>query len=177
MKYILFLILLSNLRLFSQTVPVTFYYTPQAQSVNTVRISGSFNNWSTTAPNYIMTKDSFDNQYSITLNLQSGVYQYKFIVDGSWYADPNNPVIVDPVYQNSQINVTDPMVTYLLPIDTNSVTPSSLPKIKAVFAFSNPADTLKPVITLKINGTVIDSLSSYYDSTKKILNYPLRPDK
>jgi len=172
-KYISVIILFFPLILLSQPVPVTFYYTPQISSFNTVRIAGSFNNWSTTDPNYLMSKDSFDNQYSITLNLQPGLYQYKFMVDGNWYWDPNNPVIVDPVYQNSQIVVSNPMVTYLLPIDTNSYTPTTLPHIKAIFAFSNPGDSIKPLITLKINGRIISSLTGYYDSTKKILDYPL----
>lgn len=173
MKHILCFLLLFSFQIFAQSVPVTFYYTPQVNNFSTVRISGSFDNWSTTNPYYLMHKDSADNQYSITLNLLPGVYQYKFLVDGSWYWDPNNPVLVDPVYQNSQIVVSDPMVTYLLPIDTNSFTPTTLPHVKAVFAFSNLGDSIKPIITLKINGKIISPLTVYYDSTQKILDYPL----
>ena len=173
MKIIFALVLFFTTIIFSQTVPVTFYYSPELESFSTVRIAGSFNNWTTTNPGYLMTKKTGDNRYSITVNLAPGVYQYKFVVDGNWYWDPNNPVIVDPVYQNSQITISNPMVTYLLPIDTNSYTQTILPHIKAIFAYSDPADTIKPIISLKINGNLIDSLASYYDSTKKTLDYPL----
>ncbi|MHB1687291.1 MAG: alpha-amylase family glycosyl hydrolase [Ignavibacteriaceae bacterium] len=167
------LLFFSSIQLFSQTVPVTFYYKPQVQNFNTVRIAGTFENWSITDNNYIMNYNSTDSLYEITLNLSPGVYQYKFVVDGNWFWDPDNPVIVDPVYQNSQIVVSDPMVTYLLPIDTNSFTPTTLPHIRAVFAYSNLDNSANPIITLKINGKIINPLTSYYDSTKKILDYPI----
>ncbi len=173
MKSFLVLFFLFIPKLFSQSVPVTFYYTPQLESFSTVRIAGSFNSWTTSNPGFIMSKKAGDSQYSITINLTPGVYQYKFVVDGNWFWDPNNPIIVDPVYQNSQITVSDPMITYLLPIDTNSYTPTILPHIKAIFAYSDPADTIKPIISLKINGNLVSSLTGYYDSTKKVLDYQL----
>src|ERR1035437_9804569 len=132
------LTLLFSIQLFSQTVSVTFHYKPSLQSFSTVRIAGSFGGWVITDPNYLMTFNPADSLYYKTVNLYPGTYQYKFVVDGNYYPDPDNPVIVDPQYQNSQIVVSDPMVTYLLPIDTNSVTQTTLPHVKAIFAFNNP---------------------------------------
>ena len=52
------LTLLLSIQLFSQTVPVTFHYRPPMQSFSTVRIAGSFENWSITDPNYLMNLNS-----------------------------------------------------------------------------------------------------------------------
>jgi len=166
------LTLFLSIQLFSQTVSVTFHYKPPMQSFSTVRIAGSFENWSITDPNYLMNLNSAASLYYITVNLSPGTYQYKFVVDGNYYPDPDNPIIVDPQYQNSQIVISDPMVTYLLPIDTNAVTQTTLPHIKAYFAFNNPG-AVTPVITLKINGSNVPYPVGNYDSTKKILNYAL----
>jgi glycosidase len=114
-----------------------------------------------------------DGVYEITVKINPGTYQYKFVVDGAYFPDPDNPVFDGSQYQNSQIVITDPMITYLLPFDTNSVTLSTLPHIKAIFAFNPPADTTFPVVTLAINGHNINSLSTYYSAASKTLDYPL----
>jgi glycosidase len=119
-----------------------------------------------------MTYNSTDNLYYKTVNLSPGTYQYKFVVDGSYYPDPHNPVFDGSQYQNSQIVVTDPMVTYLLPIDTNSVTQTTLPHIKAILAYNNP-NFLTRVITLKINGNSVTVSPVNYDSTNKTFDYTL----
>jgi hypothetical protein len=166
------LTLLLSFQLFSQNVSVTFHYKPPMLSFNTIRIAGSFENWVITDPNYLMSLNSADGLYYITVNLSPGTYQYKFVVDGNYYPDPDNPVIVDPQYQNSQIVVSDPMVTYLLPIDTNAVTQTTLPYVKAIFAFNNP-NSVTPVITMKINGNTVALSPGLYDSTKKTFDYAL----
>ena len=167
-----FLTLLLAVQLFSQPVSVTFHYKPQIQNFSTVRIAGSFENWSITDPNYVMSFNNADSLYYKTINLSPGTYQYKFVVDGNYYPDPDNPVIVDPQYQNSQIVVSDPMITYLLPIDTNTVTQTTLPHVKAIFAFNNQ-NSVSPVITLKINGNSVTLSPGHYDSTKKTFDYAL----
>ena len=62
------------------------YYAPKAKRV---MIVGEFNDWSTTAD------PLFDREgrglWSIVLPLESGRYEYKFLVDGEkWTADPQN---------------------------------------------------------------------------------------
>jgi glycosidase len=66
------------------------------------------------------------------------------------------------------------MVTYLLPLDTGSFTPTTLPHIKAIFAYNNP-NNLAAVVTLKINGVDVNPVPAYYDTLKKTLDYPLSP--
>lgn len=51
-------------------------------------LAGSFNNWSESAFKMIKTK----NGWKFTTNLTGGKHHYKFIVDGNWKLDPNNPV-------------------------------------------------------------------------------------
>jgi alpha-amylase/alpha-mannosidase (GH57 family) len=70
---------------------IRFVYTGKADS--SVSLLGDFNGWS-----------RFDNrlrkdargEWSVTRNLRPGLYQYKFLVDGSTYAnDPSNPARID----------------------------------------------------------------------------------
>jgi 1,4-alpha-glucan branching enzyme len=62
-------------------------YAPKAHRVVIV---GDFNNWSTAAdPMYDREEKG---AWSITLPLQSGRYEYKFLIDGEkWIPDPGNP--------------------------------------------------------------------------------------
>lgn len=62
-------------------------YAPKAR---TVSIVGDFNNWSTIAdPMYDREEKGL---WSITLPLQPGRYEYKFLVDGEkWVPDMGNP--------------------------------------------------------------------------------------
>ena len=67
---------------------VTFTYTGSATSV---AVAGSFNSWSTTAAR--MTKSG--STFTYTTTLEEGIYQYKFVVNGStWMADPSNGTTV-----------------------------------------------------------------------------------
>ena len=66
---------------------VTFRYSGSASSVY---LAGSMNGWSSSAT--AMTKDA-NGIWSVTLTLDPGVYEYKFIVDGSWITDPCNGVV------------------------------------------------------------------------------------
>ena len=67
---------------------VTFTYTGSATSV---AVAGSFNNWSTSAAK--MTKSG--STFTYTTTLEDGIYQYKFVVNGStWMADPSNGTTV-----------------------------------------------------------------------------------
>lgn len=53
-----------------------------------VILSGSFNNWAEDKYEMIKTKDG----WRFTTELVGGKYHYKFIVDGVWKVDPNNPI-------------------------------------------------------------------------------------
>jgi 1,4-alpha-glucan branching enzyme len=70
-------------RMCSSTRPIEFkLYAPQARRVN---LAGSFNNWNTQKPS--AKKDSRGN-WMVKVDLRPGRYEYKFLVDGSWFTDP-----------------------------------------------------------------------------------------
>ncbi len=57
------------------------------QYAKNVIVSGTFNRWNT---NGFKLKKS-NNGWSVTLQLRPDIYEYKFIVDGNWIIDPQNP--------------------------------------------------------------------------------------
>jgi len=81
---------------FEEVVPeqvwdvVTFsYWAPEAK---VVQIAGDFNNWS--SEEGIRLEKKGDGLWEAKLPLKRGTYQYKYIVDGNWMIDPNNPLKV-----------------------------------------------------------------------------------
>jgi len=74
------------------------------ESAKHVVVSGSFNNWK--QDELFMNKAS--NGWELPYTLGAGNYEYKFVVDGKWITDPNNPLsssssgnsflIIDPNY-------------------------------------------------------------------------------
>ncbi|WP_179346532.1 glycogen-binding domain-containing protein [Winogradskyella ursingii] len=68
-----------------------------------VILSGTFNRWDESGFKMKRTEDGWE----VTLQLQPDVYQYKFIVDGNWIEDPQNPSKVKNEYNgyNSVIDI------------------------------------------------------------------------
>lgn len=56
-----------------------------APSAQKVSLAGSFNNWDT---NICLMKKDKKGIWTTTLSLEPGRYEYKFVVDGNWYNDP-----------------------------------------------------------------------------------------
>ena len=55
-----------------------------------VAVAGDFNKWNQSQ--FLFTKEG--GEWVCRVNLPAGTYQYKFIVDGDWLTDPNNPKTV-----------------------------------------------------------------------------------
>ena len=55
----------------------------------TVSVAGNFNDWDTEAKP--MLDKNGDGVYRCTLLLKPGRYEYKFVIDGVWCVDTNNP--------------------------------------------------------------------------------------
>ena len=68
------------------TKSVTF--TVHADKGKAVYVAGEFNKWSPTAKKMAYKPKS--GIYSTTMKLAAGTYQYKFVIDGIWCADPEN---------------------------------------------------------------------------------------
>jgi 1,4-alpha-glucan branching enzyme len=60
----------------------------EAPHAESVAVTGEFINWS--RDGVAMKKDAADGLWKAVLNIDSGEYEYRFIVDGRWIRDPNN---------------------------------------------------------------------------------------
>lgn len=69
---------------------VKFTYKPTG-SAQKVFLSGSFNGWKPDDPQSAMEDLSGSGTFELVKKLDPGAYQYKFVVDGQWFADPANP--------------------------------------------------------------------------------------
>ena len=63
-------------------------FTVHADKNKAVYVAGEFNGWDPTAKK--MAYKARKGVYVATLNLKPGTYQYKFVIDGVWCADPQN---------------------------------------------------------------------------------------
>ncbi|KPJ58717.1 MAG: hypothetical protein AMJ42_02730, partial [Deltaproteobacteria bacterium DG_8] len=79
------------------------YYDPTAQNV---QLAGDFSDWKPVENIMIQQKEK--RTWKGTVPLKPGKYQYKFIVDGKWMIDPNNPEMVtsDKGISNSLLKVS-----------------------------------------------------------------------
>jgi glycosidase len=74
-------------------VPVTFRFAAPAGTTR-VCVAGTFNGWSTNAT---PLERATGGEWMVTLDLEPGAYEYKFVVNGSrWMADPGNPAVASP---------------------------------------------------------------------------------
>ena len=78
----------------TESYAVTLNYAPP-QAAKSVTVAGTFNGWNKTANP--LAKSADGKTWTITLNLEPNVYQYKFVVDGeTWTPDPNSLKLQDP---------------------------------------------------------------------------------
>jgi 1,4-alpha-glucan branching enzyme len=61
-----------------------FYYAAE-NGVRQVGLAGSFNNWQA-----VRMRPGKKGVFAVTIPLEPGVYEYKFVADGQWVEDPDN---------------------------------------------------------------------------------------
>jgi len=83
---------------------------PGYKTAHKVVLSGSFNSWSTNE--LVMTKTP--NGWQLPYILAPGTYEYKFIVDGKWITDPENPFISTAGGLINSILIFKPNYTFTL---------------------------------------------------------------
>ena len=76
----------SAVRKSSAKKAVTF--TVHSDKGHAVYLAGEFNDWNPTAKK--MAYKARAGIYTATVKLDTGSYQYKFVIDGTWCADPEN---------------------------------------------------------------------------------------
>ncbi len=69
--------------------------TLEAPGARQVFLAGTFNNW---APAQDLMNETAPGLWQLTIKLPDGQHQYKFVVDGQWRHDPNNPATTDDGY-------------------------------------------------------------------------------
>ncbi len=84
-----------------QAVPGGVRFTYTAPNATTVTWAGEFNGWNATANPMVKGADGV---WSVTLALPAGTHPYKFVVDGQWFADPENGVTAGE-FGNSVVKV------------------------------------------------------------------------
>ena len=72
-----------------KTTPKTeVTFTVHADKGKAVYLAGEFNDWNPSAKK--MAYKARSGIYTASLKLAAGTYQYKFVIDGVWCADPEN---------------------------------------------------------------------------------------
>ncbi|MBU1043341.1 MAG: AAA family ATPase [Candidatus Omnitrophica bacterium] len=66
---------------------VTFH----SDNAQNVEIAGDFNNWVSSVDSKLERIDN--GVWAKVIHLKPGAYKYKFVVDGEWVTDPNNPYL------------------------------------------------------------------------------------
>ena len=61
-------------------------FTVRAEPGKDVYLAGTFNQWNPTGKK--MTSKKGEGVYAATVKLAPGTYEYKFVIDGTWCADP-----------------------------------------------------------------------------------------
>ena len=77
---------LENIMELKQKSRVTFKC--QASNAAQVYLVGSFNNWSIDAT---PMRKTLKGHWSVTITLPYGKYEYRYLIDGFWYTDPDTP--------------------------------------------------------------------------------------
>lgn len=123
---------------------VTFTYRPDGRP-NEVYLAGTFNDWDPGADR--MRDEDGDGVYELTLLLEPGAYQYKYVVDGTWKEDPHAASYEDDGYggKNSVVSVSaDAAVTVGVGIEKKPaarepVAPGSAVPVTFLFEAGGPA--------------------------------------
>jgi len=78
-------------------------FTAQYPNASAVHIAGDFNNWQ---PEKNPMSKTSNGLWQTKIKLSKGVYKYRFVVDGQWQHDPNNPATEPNPYGDSNSVLT-----------------------------------------------------------------------
>ena len=71
-----------------KTAEKSVTFTVRADAGKSVYLAGSFNQWNPAGKKMLDKKN--EGVYTATVKLAPGRYEYKFVIDGVWCADPEN---------------------------------------------------------------------------------------
>jgi len=81
-------------------------FTFLAPEAHAVHVAGEFNNWSLDAT---PLENTGSGEWSTRLPLRSGQYEYRFVVDGRWFEDPESSQRVANPYEGFNSVLTVPL--------------------------------------------------------------------
>lgn len=140
---------------------VEFRYTPVISGVANVFLAGSFNDWNDSKTR--MLDADQDGTYTVSLLLPQGTYQYKFVVDGQWKQDPNNPEGTDDGFggKNSVLKVDASFATIKIALGDGVIFSDDL---EPVFDYStcNPVSPTEVEIMARAHEGDVDKLVVHY---------------
>lgn len=151
-----------------------------------VGLNGTFNNWgnvsysSTNGIGFIPLKNVGNNLWRVTIPLAAGVYSYKFItysiqpsgdtLISSWITDPENPKTDGSGYNNSIINVKDPMLYYVSPISGKTIGNANSP-ITALVSWGDNSAIDPSSLSITVDNVPVANPGQYLDTTNRIIKY------
>jgi cyclomaltodextrinase len=174
----------------SSTVPVTFHLNRTLLSNEAgVGLNGTMNNWGNnpdgTGSNQhvIPLKNGGNNLWTATLSLPPAVYSYKFVtysVNGSdtvvdvWITDPDNPKVDGSGYNNSILNVKDPMVYYVSPMN-GSIINNFSSRIFADVSWSDSSNVTAADIGISVDNIPVANAGQYFDTSSRTISFTPAP--
>jgi len=149
-----------------------------ALGADQVFLAGSFNNW---APNKDLMTQTEDGLWQMIVKLPDGHHQYKFVVDGTWKHDPDNPATADDGYggYNSVLAIKEGKI---IPVETEParVMPTRIappPKnplyLAIIWHQHQPMYDRDPETRIYAKPWVrMHAVKDYYDMASILLDYP-----
>lgn len=160
-KFILFSALIAfSILLQAQTVPVTFHFDARNTSVKKVWLYFS----SCGEHDFPYTDEDNDSILEITFEAAPGHFSYMPLIDNAYMWDPHNP--------KNYVDVSDPMITYLLPLNGDMMKENF---IRADLAFTPDNPLIQGSLNLQVNGNIVNDAELFYSPEKRLLNYPAPP--
>jgi alpha-amylase/alpha-mannosidase (GH57 family) len=153
-------------------------FTLEAPGAGQVFLAGTFNSW---APNKDLMTQSEEGVWQMSVKLGDGQHQYKFVVDGSWLHDPDNPATTDDGFggYNSVLVIQDDRI---VPVEaepspsqpTRVIPPPQKPLYLAIIWHQHqPMYDRDPQTRTYAKPWVrMHAVKDYYDMASILLDYP-----
>ncbi len=152
---------------------VTFRYKPEGKP-NQVMLAGSFNDWN--VGKTPMTGPGPDGEYTATLLLPAGDYQYKFVVDGNWVTDrAHADSFTDDGFggQNSVVKVDDRFPTVKVELGDGKISDAGLEYVQTGTTVNNMGGG-RVELTFKSHRNDIQGMDLLLDDASGAKTVPLR---
>ncbi|MBN1425716.1 alpha-glucosidase C-terminal domain-containing protein [Candidatus Fermentibacteria bacterium] len=180
------LLLLTAVPLHASDVEVHFRFPFQVGPPDVATgMLGSMNSWGLPPDGsyLVFEDDDQDNIWRGSMTLEEGTYFYKFVSLSSteptpdasypdvtgWYPDPLNSLTDGSAYNNSVLNIVDPMIYYVLPLDS-SLVEDTRPLLSANFAAGVQTGLDVTSLSMKLDGVDITA-SADFDTETGCLSY------